>query len=92
MVKQPAMEASEFTMSNEDFPALPGATRPAPAATSSPAPGVSDGLGPPGLVGGLPPQVSHVPPLTPDMLAVGSRQSNEVQPLQQQQHTVSQNL
>ena len=24
MVKQPAMEASEFTMSNEDFPALPG--------------------------------------------------------------------
>ncbi len=24
MVKQPAMEASEFTMSHEDFPALPG--------------------------------------------------------------------
>ena len=24
MVKQPAMEPSEFTMSNEDFPALPG--------------------------------------------------------------------
>jgi len=86
MVKQPAMEASEFTMSNEDFPALPGATRPAPAATSSPAP-ITDGLGP-GVVGGIPggPQVlSHVPPLTPDMLAVGSRQSNEVQQPQQQQ-------
>ncbi len=25
MVKQPAMESSEFTMSHEDFPALPGA-------------------------------------------------------------------
>ena len=25
MVKQPAMETSEFTMSHEDFPALPGA-------------------------------------------------------------------
>ena len=24
MVKQPAMEPSEFTMSHEDFPALPG--------------------------------------------------------------------
>merc|ERR1711971_1055949 len=29
MVKQPAMEASEFTMSNEDFPALPGLSGPA---------------------------------------------------------------
>ena len=28
MVKQPAMEASEFTMSNEDFPALPGVPGP----------------------------------------------------------------
>ncbi len=27
MVKQPAMETSEFTMSNEDFPALPGKTK-----------------------------------------------------------------
>ena len=26
MVKQPAMESSEFTMSHEDFPALPGST------------------------------------------------------------------
>eukprot|EP00093_Oithona_nana_P002104 02104.XXX_34846_36863_1 [CDS] Oithona nana genome sequencing. len=33
MVKQPAMEASEFTMSNEDFPALPGVPGPNPAAT-----------------------------------------------------------
>ena len=32
MVKQPAMEASEFTMSNEDFPALPGVPGPNPAA------------------------------------------------------------
>ena len=27
MVKQPAMESSEFTMSHEDFPALPGSAR-----------------------------------------------------------------
>ncbi len=26
MVKQPAMESSEFTMSHEDFPALPGSS------------------------------------------------------------------
>ena len=32
MVKQPAMEASEFTMSNEDFPALPGVPGPNPPA------------------------------------------------------------
>ncbi|QQP38709.1 Uncharacterized protein FKW44_019367 [Caligus rogercresseyi] len=31
MVKQPAMEASEFTMSNEDFPALPGYKPPSSA-------------------------------------------------------------
>ena len=41
MVKQPAMEASEFTMSNEDFPALPapgpnqGQSAPAAPAPSS---------------------------------------------------------
>ena len=67
MVKQPAMEASEFTMSNEDFPALPGVPGPgpnsAPAATSSPAP-VSDGLGvgppvPQGIVGTPLGMISH---------------------------------
>ena len=46
MVKQPAMEASEFTMSNEDFPALPGpgpnsAGQSAPAA---PAPSSMDDM------------------------------------------------
>ena len=33
MVKQPAMEPSEFTMSHEDFPALPGV--PASSATAA---------------------------------------------------------
>ena len=85
MVKQPTMESSEFTMSNEDFPALPGpGPNSAPAVAASPSP-ASDGVG---LVGGpqVPPQVG--PSLAPDMLAVGSRQSNEVppqQPPQQQQ-------
>jgi hypothetical protein len=33
MVKQPAMETSEFTMSSEDFPALPG---PPPSSSTGP--------------------------------------------------------
>lgn len=83
MVKQPTMESSEFTMSNEDFPALPGPgpnTAPAVAASPSPA---SDGVG---VLGGpqVPTQVGG-PSLAPDMLAVGSRQSNEVPPQQPQQ-------
>lgn len=81
MVKQPAMESSEFTMSNEDFPALPGpGPNSAPTAAASPSP-ASDGVG---VVGG--PQVPPPggPPLAPEMLAVGSRQSNEVLPQQQQ--------
>ena len=70
-------------MSNEDFPALPGPgpnTAPAVAASPSPA---SDGVG---VLGGpqVPPQVGG-PSLAPDMLAVGSRQSNEVPPQQPQQ-------
>ena len=32
MVKQPAMEPSEFTMSHEDFPALPGVSASSAAA------------------------------------------------------------
>ena len=34
MVKQPAMEPSEFTMSHEDFPALPGVPASSGAAAS----------------------------------------------------------
>lgn len=36
MVKQPTSEANEFTMSSEDFPALPGT-----ASTEGPSPGSS---------------------------------------------------
>ena len=43
MVKQPAMEASEFTMSNEDFPALPG-PGPNSAGQSAPAAPAPSGL------------------------------------------------
>lgn len=39
MVKQPAMEASEFTMSHEDFPALPGASQQQRGAPGDPASG-----------------------------------------------------
>ena len=35
MVKQPAMEPSEFQMSNEDFPALPGPPPSAPLSAST---------------------------------------------------------
>ena len=35
MVKQPVIEPSEFQMSNEDFPALPGQTISAPLAVST---------------------------------------------------------
>ena len=54
MVKQPAMESSEFQMSNEDFPALPGS---APAGANSNQQGGGGGGGgqgnimDPGLVG-----------------------------------------
>merc|ERR1711962_528846 len=44
MVGQPAMEASEFTMSNEDFPALPG-PGPNSAGRSAPAAPAPSGLG-----------------------------------------------
>ena len=39
MVKQPAMESSEFTMSHEDFPALPGSTN-----NSNAGPGASNSV------------------------------------------------
>lgn len=39
MVKQPTSEASEFTMSSEDFPALPGTQN-----NSAPIPGSEKGL------------------------------------------------
>lgn len=35
MVKQPVSETSAFTMSSEDFPALPGTTSAAPAGSSN---------------------------------------------------------
>ena len=35
MVKQPADHSSEFQMSNEDFPALPGAPAPEPGGANS---------------------------------------------------------
>ena len=63
MVKQPAMEASEFTMSNEDFPALPGpgpnsAGQSAPAA---PAPTSMEDMSAAGVVGVLPNQLGGQP-------------------------------
>lgn len=61
MVKQPAMEASEFTMSNEDFPALPGLSGPAPgqSAPSAPVPSSMDDLS--GAPGALPNQLGGQP-------------------------------
>lgn len=61
MVKQPAMEASEFTMSNEDFPALPGLSGPAPgqSAPAAPAPSSMDDLS--GAPGALPNQLGGQP-------------------------------
>ena len=35
MVKQPSEHSSEFQMSNEDFPALPGAPAPEPGGANS---------------------------------------------------------
>ena len=68
MVKQPAMEASEFTMSNEDFPALPGVPGPNPggpapvgniAVSASLAPASLEDLGAGGMV--VPPQPQQGP-------------------------------
>lgn len=61
MVKQPAMEASEFTMSNEDFPALPGLSGPAPgqSAPAAPVPSSMDDLS--GAPGALPNQLGGQP-------------------------------
>lgn len=42
MVKQPAMETSEFTMSSEDFPALPG---PPPSSANITSPNLSSSFG-----------------------------------------------
>ena len=49
MVKQPTSESSEFTMSSEDFPALPGTQSregPSPGGSVSGEKGLSVGLGP----------------------------------------------
>lgn len=49
MVKQPTSEASEFTMSSEDFPALPGTQSregPSPGGSVSGEKGMVVGLGP----------------------------------------------
>ena len=61
MVKQPAMEASEFQMSNEDFPALPGLSGPAPgqSAPAAPVPSSMDDLS--GAPGALPNQLGGQP-------------------------------
>lgn len=48
MVKQPTAEASEFTMSSEDFPALPGTQNtdgPSPGGSVSGDKGISGGVG-----------------------------------------------
>ena len=61
MVKQQAMEASEFQMSNEDFPALPGLSGPAPgqSAPAAPVPSSMDDLS--GAPGALPNQLGGQP-------------------------------
>lgn len=49
MVKQPTSESSEFTMSSEDFPALPGTQNregPSPGGSVSGDKNISVGLGP----------------------------------------------
>lgn len=49
MVKQPTSESSEFTMSSEDFPALPGTQSregPSPGGSITGDKGLSVGLGP----------------------------------------------
>ena len=86
MVKQPAMEASEFTMSNEDFPALPGVPGPAsggPAppgnvAVSAPiAPASLEDLGAGGVM--VPPQPQQGPigpPRSSDNLMMQSTQGS----------------
>ncbi|RZF33552.1 hypothetical protein LSTR_LSTR008198 [Laodelphax striatellus] len=48
MVKQPTSESSEFTMSNEDFPALPGTS-----AVGGPTAAASGGGGAPGAAAGV---------------------------------------
>ena len=62
MVKQPAMEASEFTMSNEDFPALPGVPGPGPNSVQAPTVPNPLGLDDLGLGSGLPPPGPQLPP------------------------------
>ena len=87
MVKQPAMEANEFTMSNEDFPALPG---PGPnQAGAGPPPSVPNAMEDLGAVAVAVAQVA--PPQAPPMAlsAADLIHHNEVeqpQPQQQQPH------
>lgn len=64
MVKQPTSESSEFTMSSEDFPALPGTQ-----SRDGPSPGGSIITGDKGLSVGLGPELS------PDVLQA-NRSSN----------------
>lgn len=89
MVKQPAMEAGEFTMSNEDFPALPGpGPNSASTASNSAGPSSMDDLGataglmPPG--GQLQPPVGSLGgvPMTSDMLHQSNQGSSSAVELQ----------
>lgn len=54
MVKQPTSEASEFTMSSEDFPALPGTQ-----SREGPSPGGGNVTGDKGMSVGLGPEISQ---------------------------------
>ncbi|TRY73112.1 hypothetical protein TCAL_05551 [Tigriopus californicus] len=58
IMKQPAMEASEFTMSHEDFPALPGASQQQRGAPGDPA-GGPGGLSSGGAGGGVEHHLHH---------------------------------
>lgn len=66
MVKQPTSEASEFTMSSEDFPALPGTQ-----SRDGPSPGGSVLSGEKGL------QVGLGPELNPDVLQANRTNNSE---------------
>lgn len=66
MVKQPTSEASEFTMSSEDFPALPGTQ-----SRDGPSPGGSVLSGDKGL------QVGLGPELGPDVLQANRTNNSE---------------
>lgn len=66
MVKQPTSEASEFTMSSEDFPALPGTQ-----SRGGPSPGGSVMFGDKGLAVGLGPELS------PDVLQANRSSNSE---------------